>query len=252
MKERIFEIIQQNQLTAWKFAEMLNVQASSISHILSGRNKPSFDFIEKVLTKFPKINPDWLILGKGEMYRDDDTSPATEGANVITNKPSDESNETINRVDTTTPVELNEQNRSNNTTFQHNEAYNDRRYVDSRDGGYNEPRAAETRVENRDNLFNSIEIEKNSYFQNESTNVNRNNVQFTNVNQNKPQNFNADRNRDEFTNVITNVNNTKQPESKYDNTQDLLMSALATTDDDIEKIIIFYKGNRFAAYTPKK
>lgn len=69
MKERLFEIIKRNELTAWRFAELLEVQPSSISHILSGRNKPSFDFIEKILTKFPEINPDWLILGRGDMVR---------------------------------------------------------------------------------------------------------------------------------------------------------------------------------------
>lgn len=69
MKERLFDIIKRNELTAWRFAELLEVQPSSISHILSGRNKPSFDFIEKILTRFPEINPDWLILGQGEMIR---------------------------------------------------------------------------------------------------------------------------------------------------------------------------------------
>ncbi len=52
-----------------RFAEMVGVQRSSISHILSGRNKPSFDMIQGILKSFPKISADWLLLGKGEMYR---------------------------------------------------------------------------------------------------------------------------------------------------------------------------------------
>lgn len=69
MKDRINQILQREQLTPSRFAEMLGVQPSSISHLLSGRNKPSFDFLEKVLLRFPNLNPDWVILGRGPMYR---------------------------------------------------------------------------------------------------------------------------------------------------------------------------------------
>lgn len=69
MQDRILKILTGNQLSATRFADIIGVQKSSISHILSGRNKPSFDFIEKILLKFPDINPEWLILGKGNMYR---------------------------------------------------------------------------------------------------------------------------------------------------------------------------------------
>jgi transcriptional regulator with XRE-family HTH domain len=69
MKERLALILQQENLTAGKLAEMLGVQPSGISHLLSGRNKPNFDFVAKLLKRFPAINPDWLILGEGEMYR---------------------------------------------------------------------------------------------------------------------------------------------------------------------------------------
>ena len=69
MQDRILKILTGNQLSATRFADIIGVQKSSISHILSGRNKPSFDFIEKILIKFPYINPEWLILGKGNMYR---------------------------------------------------------------------------------------------------------------------------------------------------------------------------------------
>lgn len=69
MQDRILKILTGNQLSATRFADIIGVQKSSISHILSGRNKPSFDFIEKILIKFPDISPEWLILGKGNMYR---------------------------------------------------------------------------------------------------------------------------------------------------------------------------------------
>ncbi len=69
MRERLEKFIKTEGLTPSRFAEIMGVQPSSISHILGGRNKPSFDFIEKMLLRFPKINPDWLLLGKGTMYR---------------------------------------------------------------------------------------------------------------------------------------------------------------------------------------
>jgi len=67
MKDRLIRLLDSEQLTASKFADIIGVQRSSVSHVLSGRNKPSFDFIQKTLKSFPEINSEWLILGKGEM-----------------------------------------------------------------------------------------------------------------------------------------------------------------------------------------
>lgn len=67
MKERIIQFLKENNLTSTKFADIVGVQRSSISHILSGRNKPSFDFIEKMLIAYPDIDAQWLITGKGQM-----------------------------------------------------------------------------------------------------------------------------------------------------------------------------------------
>lgn len=51
-------------------AEDIRVQPSGISHILSGRNKPSLDFILKMLEKYPFLSTEWLLFGKGSMYRE--------------------------------------------------------------------------------------------------------------------------------------------------------------------------------------
>lgn len=69
MNDRLDKLLIAEQLTPARFADIIGVQRSSISHIISGRNKPSFDFIAKVLQKFPRLNSEWLILGKGEMYK---------------------------------------------------------------------------------------------------------------------------------------------------------------------------------------
>ena len=65
MKERIEKIMELEKLSASKFADAIGVQRSNISHILSGRNKPSLELVNKILDHFDKINADWLLLGKG-------------------------------------------------------------------------------------------------------------------------------------------------------------------------------------------
>ena len=71
MKDRLLKILKQYNLTSTRFADVLGVQRSGISHILSGRNQPSYDFILKLMKQFPEINPDWLIMGNGTMFRTD-------------------------------------------------------------------------------------------------------------------------------------------------------------------------------------
>lgn len=69
MKHRLETILASEKMASSKFADILGVNRSSISHLLSGRNNPGLDFLQKVLVKFPHINPDWLLLGQGAMYR---------------------------------------------------------------------------------------------------------------------------------------------------------------------------------------
>jgi len=72
MKERLSKIIAAEGLTPSLLADKMGVQRSGISHILSGRNFPSFDFLQKLLIHFPKLNAEWLILGQGSMYNSSD------------------------------------------------------------------------------------------------------------------------------------------------------------------------------------
>lgn len=75
MRERLLKFMEIEKLTASRLAEILGVQPATISHILSGRNKPSFEFIEKMLLRFPKVNPEWLLLGKSSLYRPEIIAP---------------------------------------------------------------------------------------------------------------------------------------------------------------------------------
>lgn len=67
MKDRIAHIIRAKNLTAAEFATQLGIQPSSISHLLSGRNNPSLDFVRKLKETFPEYNLDWIVLGQGPM-----------------------------------------------------------------------------------------------------------------------------------------------------------------------------------------
>jgi transcriptional regulator with XRE-family HTH domain len=69
MKDRLLKVMKHLNLTAARFADEIGVQRSGISHILSGRNQPSFDFIVKIMKRYPELNLDWLIMGKGDMLR---------------------------------------------------------------------------------------------------------------------------------------------------------------------------------------
>jgi transcriptional regulator with XRE-family HTH domain len=70
MKERIVEFLKSENKSSATFAEEIGVQASSISHIISGRNNPSLDFVIKMLKRYPSLSSDWLLFGKGSMYAD--------------------------------------------------------------------------------------------------------------------------------------------------------------------------------------
>lgn len=83
MKEKLEFLLRTKSHTATSLARLLEIQPSGISHILSGRNKPSFDLVVKILRAFPDINPDWLMLDDERVYRDEvrssPTAPTTSG-----------------------------------------------------------------------------------------------------------------------------------------------------------------------------
>ncbi|TWO33045.1 helix-turn-helix transcriptional regulator [Seonamhaeicola sediminis] len=64
--KRLKHVIDYYGESAAAFAEKIGVQRSSISHILSGRNKPSLEFVLKVLSAYPEVELYWLLNGTGE------------------------------------------------------------------------------------------------------------------------------------------------------------------------------------------
>jgi|SRR5690554_1596738 len=88
ISERLQMVIKMNGMSNASFADEIGVQRSSISHVIAGRNKPSIDFIQKILIRFPKVNADWLITGKriGRTADDDGGIEEEESVESIQNK----------------------------------------------------------------------------------------------------------------------------------------------------------------------
>ena len=70
MNNRLKQFIAAENITQAQFADNINVVRASVSHVLSGRNNPSYDFIRSIMLKYPRLNIEWLMFGKGKMYND--------------------------------------------------------------------------------------------------------------------------------------------------------------------------------------
>jgi transcriptional regulator with XRE-family HTH domain len=84
--ERFARILEYYNLSASSFADKVDVQRSSISHLLSGRNKPSLDFVLKVAKTFPEVNLYWLLNGKGSFPSKNEEEQAPTPESVPLNK----------------------------------------------------------------------------------------------------------------------------------------------------------------------
>ncbi|XOV68061.1 MAG: helix-turn-helix domain-containing protein [Fluviicola sp.] len=71
--------------TASEFADKIGVKRSNLSHVLSGRNKPSLDFLVKVINTYPNVNASWLITGEA---REETSPPSISSEKATTAKPS--------------------------------------------------------------------------------------------------------------------------------------------------------------------
>ena len=80
MIDRINLIMRAKNITASQFADEINIQRSGMSHIMSGRNKPSLDFVMRVLNRYPEIDTNWLLFGKGEMYKSANTQETVQNS----------------------------------------------------------------------------------------------------------------------------------------------------------------------------
>lgn len=91
--KRLEIILDYYNLSASTFADKIGVQRSSLSHLLSGRNKPSLDLILKIVTEFPDVDLYWILNGTGEFPKSDQTFEQRSATPIINNVPFIESKE---------------------------------------------------------------------------------------------------------------------------------------------------------------
>lgn len=70
MVDRIKQVVEYTQMSTKAFADTIKLNPSSLTHIFNGRNQPSLDVVKKILTAFPEVNSEWLIMGVGKMLND--------------------------------------------------------------------------------------------------------------------------------------------------------------------------------------
>ena len=82
MNRRLQQFLAAENISQSQFADTIGVARASISHILAGRNKPGFDFIERTAHHYPDLNLDWLITGRGRMYSNAKSAPEAPAAPI--------------------------------------------------------------------------------------------------------------------------------------------------------------------------
>ncbi|MBO4760950.1 MAG: helix-turn-helix domain-containing protein [Bacteroidales bacterium] len=71
MNQRLQQFLSAENISQAQFADSIDVARASVSHVLAGRNRPGYDFIRSIAEHYPKLNLEWLITGKGKMYKQD-------------------------------------------------------------------------------------------------------------------------------------------------------------------------------------
>nr|WP_317164638.1 helix-turn-helix transcriptional regulator [Flagellimonas sp. CMM7] len=99
--ERIQTVIDHYGLTISSFADKIGVQRSSISHLLKGRNRPSLDFVMKVVQTYPEVNLYWLLNGKGNFPNSlqNEDSPTPNPPSISIEKSNVRDNDNIKKVE---------------------------------------------------------------------------------------------------------------------------------------------------------
>lgn len=122
MHNRLKQFLTMENLSPARFAEELGIQRSGISHLLSGRNKPSFEFLQKMMSAYPDLNAEWLILGKGRPFKSDRPLPEIDSKAPVFTEPDDSSTlpdddlfSDYQEFDTEIPQEQLAENRVNET-----------------------------------------------------------------------------------------------------------------------------------------
>lgn len=105
MKDRIKKIMDYDGLNAAQFATKVKINPSALSHILNGKNFPSYEAVQKIIACYPSVQIDWLMTGNGSMLKDGE-SPSVFGdlfdenpiiSPEVENKPKEETEKASNK-----------------------------------------------------------------------------------------------------------------------------------------------------------
>ena len=102
--KRLQKIMDDHELSAAAFAEKMDIGRATISHLISGRNKPSLDFMMKVISTFPSIDLYWLVYGKKSEEKKaireklEDNNSTSEKENTIASRSENEVAPTSKRI----------------------------------------------------------------------------------------------------------------------------------------------------------
>jgi len=105
MIDRIKQVMEFSGLSPAQFATELGINRSNLTHLFSGRNQPSLDFIRKILIRFPQIKTEWLMMGMGSMLKD--TPVATPSFPLFENNEPDLFSQTLPKVEKPTTIVVN-------------------------------------------------------------------------------------------------------------------------------------------------
>lgn len=97
MNNRLKQFLSAENISQSQFADTIKVVRASVSHVLSGRNNPSYDFIKAIMAGYPKLNIEWLIFGKGKMYKEQQeiSTPPAQPAELTSNSLFEDEPETL-------------------------------------------------------------------------------------------------------------------------------------------------------------
>ena len=87
MRDRLVQFLEAENLTKAQFADSINVARAAISHIFAGRNNPGYDFIVNTMKAYPTLNIEWLLSGKGNMYKENGSINKTPVENILFDSP---------------------------------------------------------------------------------------------------------------------------------------------------------------------
>ena len=73
--DRLIAFMETMEVSGYQLARQIGSSDMSISKYRAGKAQPGFEFFEKLVTRYPAINLNWLIGRQGDMFLDPSIKP---------------------------------------------------------------------------------------------------------------------------------------------------------------------------------